>query len=389
MKIEARNLNAGAWSGTGLRPVAACVSLALFACILALCGCGETSSASAATKPVEAPAEVKAVQPHRGEVYRYINLPGEVRPLYEVTLFAKVNGYLDKLTVDKGDSVKAGDLIADIDVPELRANLVKYKAELELAQAEFKEISEAGSSNASYVPASDTDAAKTDAAKNRMAIASGRLAVAKSNLQYTETMLKYTRLTAPFDGIITHRYVDPGAYIPLPDATSTPETAAIVNLTDYKTLRLQVAVPETEATHIKIGEPIRWTADDFPGEHFDGKVTRAYWALDKATKTMLTETQMANPGMKLQPGMLVNARIAIEKKEDALLLPVEALVKEKANSFVFIFNDGKIKKTPVEVGFNDGTNVEIVAGVKPADLAIVPGQQPLRDGQLVKVKETK
>jgi membrane fusion protein (multidrug efflux system) len=160
-------------------------------------------------------------------------------------------------------------------------------------------------------------------------------------------------------------------------------------LTDYKTLRLQVAVPEMEATHIKIGQPIRWTADDYPGERFDGKVTRAYWALDKATKTMLTETQMANPGMKLQPGMLVNARIAIEKKEDALLLPVEALVKEKANSFVFIFDGGKLKKTPVQVGFNDGTNVEIVAGIKAADLAIVPGQQALRDGQLVKATETK
>jgi membrane fusion protein, multidrug efflux system len=356
--------------------------LSLISC-LTLCGCSAQVS-SASTKPAEAPIEVKAIHPHRGEVYRFINLPGEVRPLYEVTLFAKVNGYLDKLTVDKGDSVKAGDLIADIDVPELRANLVKYKAELELAQAEFAQMSQTASNNASYVPASDTDAGKI-----RPAITGGKLAVAKGNVQYTEAMLKYSRVTAPFDGIITKRYVDPGAYIPMPDATSTPETAAIVNLTDFKTLRLQVAVPETEVTHIKIGQPIRWTADDFPGEHFDGKVTRAYWALDKATKTMLTETQMANPGMKLQPGMLVNARIAIEKKDDVLLLPVEALVKEKTNSFVFIFNDGKIKKAPVQVGFNDGTNVEIVAGIKLADLAIVPGQQALRDAQLVKVTEAK
>ncbi len=359
--------------------------LPLLACIFVLSGCEEQAS-SATAKPAEKAAsiEVKAIHPHRGEVYRFINLPGEVRPLYEVTLFAKVNGYLDKLAVDKGDSVKAGDLIADIDVPELRANLVKYKAELELAQAEYGQVSQNASTNASYVPASDTDTGKS-----RQAIANGKLAVAKSNLQYTETMLKYTRLTAPFDGVITHRYVDPGAYIPLPDATSTPETAAIVNLTDFKTLRLQVAVPETEATHIKIGQPIRWTADGYPGEHFDGKVTRAYWTLEKATKTMLTETQMANPGMKLQPGMLVNARISIDKKNDALVLPVEAVVKEKANSFVFIFNDGKAKKTPIEVGFNDGTNVEVVAGITPADLAIVPGQQALRDGQLVKVTEAK
>lgn len=351
--------------------------LALAAYILALGGCAEEVS-SASAKPVEEPRiEVKAVHPHRGEVYRFINLPGEVRPLYEVTLFAKVDGYLEKLTVDKGDSVKAGDLIADIDVPELRANLVKYKAELELAQAEFKQMSETA-------PASDSEAGK-----NRLAVASGKLAVAKGNVQYTESLLKYARITAPFGGIITKRYVDPGAYIPVPNAASTPEAAAIVNLTDFKTLRMQVAVPETEATHIKVGQSIRWTADDYPGEHFDGKVTRAYWALDKATKTMLTETQMANPGMKLQPGMLVNARIGIDKKGDALVLPVEALVKEKTNSFVYIFNDGKIKKAPVSVGFNDGTNVEIVAGVTPADLAIVPGQQALRDGQLVKVSEAR
>ncbi len=391
MKIESRGWTHSDNDQKPQRPVAARLSrtagevrwetrikypllLALTACILTFCGCAEEAS-SATAKPVETPVEVNAVHPHRGEVSRFINLPGEVRPLYEVTLFAKVDGYLDKLTVDKGDSVKAGDLIADIDVPELRANLVKYKAELELAQAEFKQISEAS--------------ADSEANKNRLAIASGKLAVAKGNVQYTESMLKYARVVAPFDGIITKRYVDPGAYIPVPNAASTPEAAAIVNLTNFKTVRLQVAVPEIEATHVKIGQSIRWTADDFPGEHFDGAVTRAYWALDKPTKTMLTETQIANPGMKLQPGMLVSARIGIETKSDALLLPAEALVKEKTNSFIFIFNDGKIKKAPVEVGFNDGTNVEIVTGIKPADLAVVPGQLALRDGQLVKVTEAK
>lgn len=388
MRIETRNYNAGASSGTGLRPFAACVLLALFACMLALCGC-EQQASSATIKPAEAPIEVKAVHLHRGEVYRIVNLPGEVRPLYEVTLFAKVDGYLDTLTVDKGDSVKAGQLIADIDVPELHANLIKYKAELELAQAEFRQASETAPHNATYVVASDMTDSDLETAKTNLAIANGKLAIAKANVQHTEAMLKYARVTAPFEGTITKRYVDPGAYIPMPNAADTPQAAAIVNLTDFKTLRMQVAVPETETPHIKIGQPIRWTTDDYPGQHFDGPVTRAYWALDKATKTMLVESQMANPEMKLKPGMLVNARIGIEKKEDVLLLPVEALVKEKTNSFVFIFTDGKAKKTPVEAGFNDGTNVEIVTGVKPADVAIVPGKQALRDGQSVKVTETK
>lgn len=379
-----------AWSARALRAGGAMrrkigarypLLVALSACILAFSGCQEQVSSATAAKPAEQPpVEVKGAHPRPAEVSRFISLPGEVRPLFEVTLFAKVDGYLDKLTVDKGDAVKAGDLIADIDVPELRANLVKYKADLELAQAEFKQLSEAAANNGGQVPAAESDAAKT-----RLSVANGKLAVAKGNVQYTESMLKYARVTAPFDGIITKRYVDPGAYIPVPNAASTPEAAAIVNLTNFKTLRMQVAVPETEQTHIQIGQPIRWTTDDYPGEYFDGKVTRAYWALDKATKTMLTEAQIDNPGMKLRPGMLVNARIRIEKKEVALSLPAEAVVREKTSSFIFVFADGKAKKTQVETGFNDGTNVEIVAGVKPGDLAILPGQQSLRDGQLVKV----
>lgn len=347
-----------------------------------LCGC---DPASPSIQPkVEAPIEVKALHPHRGEVYRYINLPGEVHPLFQVTLFAKVDGYLDTLTVDKGDSVKTGDLIADIEVPELRANKVKYSAEVELAEAEFKQISEAPTNNPANASSSDLEEAK-----NRIAVAKGRLSVSKANLAYTEAMLNYAQVTAPFDGIITKRYVDPGAYIPVPNAADTPEAAAIVNLTDFKTLRMQVAVPETEVPHIQLGQPIRWTTDDYPGQHFDGTVTRAYWALDPVTKTMLTEVQMTNPGMLLRPGMLVNARIGLEKKEDALLIPVGALVKEKANSFAFTVADGNAKKVPIQTGFTDGTNVEIVAGIQPSDLIILAGQQEFRDGQQVRVIESK
>jgi RND family efflux transporter MFP subunit len=354
----------------------------IFIAPLLFCGCEPSGTVSAPPAAIPPPA-VKTVHPHPGDVCRYINLPGEVHPLFQVTLFAKVDGYLDTLTVDKGDSVKAGDLIADIDVPELRANKIKDAAELELAEAEFKQISEAATNN----PVNGSPE-ETEAAKNRIALAQSRLAVAKGNLEYVESMLQYARITAPFDGIITKRYVDPGAYIPVPNAAATPEAAAIVNLTDLQTLRLQVAVPETEASHIHIGQPIRWTTDDFPGQNFDGTVTRAYWALDEATRTMLTEDQMENPGMKLMPGMLVNARISIEKKQNVLLVPVAALDQEKENSFVFIFDSGRARKTPVQAGFNDGTNVEIMSGVKPGDLVILAEKQTIMDGQSVKIADT-
>jgi RND family efflux transporter MFP subunit len=327
----------------------------------------------------EAPLEVKTVRPHRGEIFRYINLPGEVHPYLRVTLFTKVDGYLTKLTVDKGDPIKAGDLIADIDVPELKANLVRYKAEAELAQAEFDQINDLPTNQPPTAAVADIRAAR-----NRIALAKGHLATAKANVQYTETMINYARVTAPFDGIITKRYVDPGAYIPVPNAADTPEAAAIVDVTDLQTLRMQVAVPENEVRHIELNQPVRWTTDALPGEIFDGTITRAYWALDRATKTMLTEVQLTNRNRVLRPGMLVNARIGLEKKNDALLLPALTLVKEKINSFVFQVADGKAKKTPIKIGFNDGTNFEVLNGIRSEDSVILLGAQIPKDGQPVR-----
>jgi len=343
------------------------------------CGCNQRAEAPAKSTE-EMPLEVKAVHPHRGEIYRYINLPGEVHPLFQATLFAKVDGYLKTLTVDKGDSVKAGDLIADIEVPELAANKIKYQAEVELAEAEFKQISESPTNNPSGTSTKDIEEAK-----NRVGVAKGRLSVAKANLSYTESMLNYARVTAPFDGVITKRFVDPGAYIPVPNAADTPEAAAIVNVTDFKTLRMQVAVPEIESPHIALGQPVRWTTDALPGQFFDGTVTRTYWALDRVTKTMLTEVQLTNRGMALRPGMLVNARIGLEKRTDVLQIPAAALVKEKMNSFAFIAANHKAKKQLVTTGLNDGTNVEVTSGLRLEDLVILSNQHPVRDGQTIKI----
>jgi membrane fusion protein (multidrug efflux system) len=354
------------------------LSIALLVAVGLFCGCERR--AEVASSSLEPPAEVRVVHPHRGEIFRYIDLPGEVHPLFTATMFAKVDGYLKTLAVDKGDSVKEGDLLAEIDAPDLRANELRFKAELELAEAEFKQTSDSPTNNP--VGASR---AETVAAQNRIAVAKAHVSTARANLASTEVLLKYTRITAPFDGIITKRFVDPGAYIPVPNAADTPEAAAIVNVTDFQTLRMQVAVPENEVRHIKVGQPVSWTTDALPGEHFDGTVTRAYWALDRATKTMLTEVQLTNRNMMLRPGMLVNARIGLEKKEDALLVPLGAVLKEKMSSFAFAVVGGTAKKTMVKTGFNDGVSIEITEGLKPEDSIVLLQGQPLRDGQTVRV----
>jgi RND family efflux transporter MFP subunit len=349
------------------------VPLAAILCMSTLLSaCDRWSAEPAAANPAPASRSVKIVHPHRGVAHRFLTLPAEVHPLYQVTLFTKVAGYLDTLTVDKGDAVKKGDLIAKIDVPELQVEKVRYEAELELATANLQQLEGA---SPKVGPAAD------DADKN-LAVARAKLNVAKANVKNTETMLNYARINAPFDGIVTKRYVDPGAFIPAPNAADTPQAAAIVNLTDFATLRIQIPVPETEVPHITIGQTVVMTTDNLPGKRFEATVTRYYQALDRHTKTMLTEVQMPNPNLELRPGMLMSARIDIEQKNDVLLLPASALVREKTNNFVFVAVNAKARKVPVKVGFSDGSDVEIVSGVAQGD-EVLATQLGLQDGEAV------
>ena len=163
----------------------------------------------------------------------------------------------------------------------------------------------------------------------------------------------------------------------------------MLTLMDYSRVRIQVFVPEMEVPLIKNGVPARLTVEELPGQTFTGAVTRFAHALDQATKTMLTEIELPNPNRGLRPGAYASVRLELERKPDALLIPVPALVTEKAGTFVFTIADGKAKKTPVQAGFNDGVNVEITDGVKPGEPVILVGKQTLTDGQPVTIPEAK
>jgi len=216
--------------------------------------------------------------------------------------------------------------------------------------------------------------------------AKGKLDVAQAGLERTETLLGFAKITAPFAGIITKRMVDPGAFIPAATSGSAAQNAAIVTLTDFHRVRVQVAVPELETSLIATDQPVKLTVDGLPGRNFEGKITRFSYALDEATKTMLAEIELPNPKLELRPGMYAIVKIGIERKEDALLVPVEALVVERAGAFVFTVTDTKAQKTRVQTGFNDGSNAEIVSGVKPDQPVILVGKRTLGDGQAVQVQ---
>ena len=219
--------------------------------------------------------------------------------------------------------------------------------------------------------------------------AKGRFEIASANLERTQTLLSYAKITAPFSGIVTARFVDPGAFIPSATSGSAAQTAAILTLADFNSVRAQVALPEVEASLAQVGQPVKLTVEGLGGKTFEAKISRLSYALDDATKTMLIEADLPNPNLALRPGMYATIKVGVEKHADALLIPVEALVMEKANAFTFVADAGKAKKTVIKIGFNDGTKVEVLAGLTGSEAVILVGKMTLADGAAVNVTEAK
>jgi membrane fusion protein (multidrug efflux system) len=341
-----------------------------------LCACKPETASVPGSNPAPA-LEVKTTHPSSGPISRFVTLPGEIKPYQQVTLCAKVAGYLKTINVEMGDQVQEGALLAEIEIPELLADRARYKAEVEVANLDHKRLSDSQSKAPDLVLPQAVDAARA------------RLEIAKASLERAETLLNYAKIIAPFSGIVTRRLVDPGAFIPAATSSGGAQNAALITLTDFNRVRVQVAIPELEAPLVGVDKPVRFTIDALPGKSFEGKVTRFTYALDEATKTMLAEIELPNPTHELRPGMYATVKIGLEHKENSLLLPSDAIVTEKAGVFAFALVENKANKTRVQTGFNDGLHVEILSGLAPDQMVILVGKQQLNDGQTVKPVEMK
>ena len=335
-----------------------------------------TSTLAAAAEGPAAPA-VTFARPVRGEIARRVTLPGSVQAYQQAILYAKVAGYLKSIRVDKGDSVKAGDLLADIEVPELVADLTKFRVEAEVAKLEYDRLLDAREKAPDLVVPQAVDEAR------------GKWEVAGANLERTEVLLGYAKIVAPFSGVVTRRMVDPGAFIPAATSGSAAQNAAVLTLMDFSRVRVQVPVPEREATLVRAGSRAAVSVEGLPGRTFDGSVTRVSFALDEATRTMLAEIELKNPRAELRPGMYASVAIVAETRHDALLVPMSALVADKGGSAVFALVGNTAKRQVVKTGFNDGARAEILEGLSLDQNVILVGRQALSDGQVVVATEAK
>ena len=347
-------------------PVTPLAILALFAVALPQ-SCSRSSPAPTASPPPSLPTlELSTCSASRATIWRWISLPAVAAPWQEVTLQGKVSGYLAKIHVDRGDRVKAGDTLAEIAVPELRADLLKWEAEVELAEQDYQRINNAMKQASDLVTKQTVDAARA------------KRDIAKAGLENTRAKVAYAVLHAPFDGVVTDRFVDTGAFI--------ADGAKLLTVVDDGTLRIRVGVPEAEASWVSKCLPVTLTTDSLPGKNFEATLSRNAGALDTRTRTLPVEADLKNAGQVLKAGMFVMARLGLEKHDQAKVIPVDALLTEKTKTSVFKLVEGRARKTPVKTGFNDGLNVEILEGVDDNDVLVSFGKITVNDGQPVKAK---
>lgn len=206
----------------------------------------------------------------------------------------------------------------------------------------------------------------------------------RSALSTARDLADYARVTAPFDGVVTERLADPGAFVQ--NAAGNQASArGIVKIVADRRLRVMIPVPETEVHSIRTGTPAAISLDAFPGVKFTGTVTRTADAVDPKSRTMLTEVELPNPNGRLHPGMYARVTLTLAVHKNALSVPSE-VVMGKDDRFVYVVKDGKAHKTPVEVGVDDGKMAEVVSGLEPGAVVVLVGRDTLTDGAAVKTE---
>lgn len=344
--------------------------------LLALAGCGarEAIPAEEASLPT-----VTTVRPERGDIARTITLPGDLVAMNQSDLFAKVSGYVKTIAVDKGDWVRKGQVLAEIEVPELEQKLRRARANLQVRRVTYDRLKGVWQTDHRLVAREDVD------------IAEGAFEQAGADVDELVALLGYTHIVAPFDGVVTARYVDPGALVQASTHTGQGEakgsSTPIVTVADIDTLRVYVYVPEEETSAVRQGLPATLRLREFAGRQFAGTVRRFATSLDLSTRTMLTEVDIENRQHDLYPGMYADVGLELVRHAGVLKVPDAAVGTSQDDMFVFVVRDGHLAKTSIATGLRAGGETEVVSGLSGDEPVVTPLSPALSDGERVRAVE--
>jgi RND family efflux transporter MFP subunit len=365
---------------------------------------------TATSESAPATPSVSVATAHTGFIANQLTVAGVFQPFQEVDVHGKVSGYIRHIYVDIGDRVREGQTLAVLEVPELQAEVAgaeagitqteqnilrlqnevaRDRASYAAVHANYVRLKQASDQQPGLVAAQELDdafakdqaaASQIDAAKSAVAAAEGQLGVSRAEDLRVSSMEQYATITAPYTGVVTMRYADTGALIPA--GTAEGLNQAVVRLAQSDLLRLRMPIPERDVPMVHIGSlvSVHVQATD---QQFPGKVVRFTREVSNSTRTMLSEVDVANPGLTLTPGMYADVTFDLEEKNNALIVPVSAIIQGDQPSVMLVNGSNRVEKRPIVLGIAGTNSQEITSGLRAGDRVIVGAAPTLEPGQQV------
>lgn len=353
---------------------------------------------------------VAVAHPKMGELQNEVVLPGNIQAFIDSPIFARASGYLKQWNADIGARVKAGQILAEIDAPELDqqvrqaqsaveqakaaldqtlANLVQGKANAELARVTAQRWSNlvakgvvSRQENDQYQAQYQAQVANVDALEKAIAAARGNVGSAEANLSRLQEMQGFKTVKAPFDGVITARNTDIGALV---NAGMGGAAQELFHIAATAKLRVYLNVPQIYSQSAVPGIPAELTLSEFPGRRFHGKLVRTADSMDSGTRTLLTEVDVDNPTGELKPGAYAEVHLTIPAGTPSVVVPVGAILFRSEGVRLGLIRDGnKVALVPVILGKDYGTEVEVLSGIRPDDWVIMNPADSLTSGVVVR-----
>jgi RND family efflux transporter MFP subunit len=398
---------------THIRLLSVVVAVLLVALAISLSSCsGGDASKVEANAPSATVAVTRVVKKSLG---RQITLSSELVPFEEIDVYAKESGYVKQLFVDYGTHVKAGQVMATLEIPELEAQLQvddadiknannevtradhelsRYQAMYKALHLEYTRLNGVFESQPGIVAQQEVDDAQgkdlaaqsqVDAGQAALEAAQSQLAASRAKLVHDQTLYDYSKITAPFAGVVTDRYANLGTLVQAGVGSST-QAMPIVRLSQDDLFRLVIPVPESYVRFIRIGDPVDVLVPSL-NRTFPGKVARFSVDVRVDTRTMHTEVDVRNPNRVLVPGLYAEATLTLEHRDDIPTVPIQALNHRGDRATVLIVDaDGRLQERPVETGLTTSSYVEIVSGLKEGEEVVVSDRSGLRVGERVQAK---
>jgi RND family efflux transporter MFP subunit len=339
---------------------------------------------------------VDIVHPTKGAPEQQVVLPGDIHAWYEAPIYARVNGYLKDWYFDFGAQVKKGQVLADIETPEIDAELTAAKAKLNAASAAVKvRDAEAQFAKTTYarwrnsptgvVSVQERDAKQADYESSlaRLNAAKADMAVAQADVDRLESLQGFKQVVAPFDGVVTARETDIGALI---NAGSNGTARELFSVADIHKVRIYVKVPQRLAGNIHRGLTAELRLPQYPGKVFTAKATTTSRSVNTSSRTLLVELQADNPDGLLQPGTYVEAQLNLPSDPNTTLIPTSAILfRQHGLEVAVVGDDDKVMLKKVSLGRNLGVQVEVTGGLMPTDRVVDSPPDSLGAADVVRI----